>query len=146
MKSLILFFLIGLSLSYNPEDAVSYARKYCKDYNSEYYHYDGVDGPNFVSQCLKAGGQDFDKCVGVDKKGAIPLLGNLKSCLIQKGWKTRANSIPKNFKPGYPFIGPASAMIATKVTNTSITFCRHSADTCSGRTSKDNYIFFYLPD
>ena len=30
MKALILFFLVGFSLSYNPKVEVSYARLYCK--------------------------------------------------------------------------------------------------------------------
>ena len=65
-------------------------------YNS-YSNYKDIygDNSNYISQCLIAGGQDFEKCVGVDSKGSIYLLGNLKTCLIQKGWKTRANSIPK---------------------------------------------------
>ena len=123
MKSLIIFFLIGLSLSYDPNKAISYARKYCKSYNTAYDYYEGIDATNFVSQCLLEGGQKFDDCYGLDKKGSFRLLGNLKACLIQKGWKTRANSIPKQFKAGYPFIGHVSAMNATEIKTNYIKFC-----------------------
>ena len=145
MKTIILFLIIGLSLSYDPDKAVSYARQYCKKYNTDYKEYD-FDGTNFVSQCLIAGGQDFEKCVGVDNKGSIYLLANLKACLIQKGWKTRANSIPNKFKPGYPFIGASSVMIATDIKDDTITYCKHSSNTCDATTTDHRFIFFYLPD
>ena len=144
MKSLILFFLIGLSLSYEPEKAIAYARKYCDNYNKQFYNYEGYDAANFVSQCLAEGGQDFNKCIGLDNKNSFILIINLRTCLIQKGWKASI-TMPKQFKGGYPFFGPDSVMIATEVKDNSITYCRHSKDSCDEKiTSFENYLFFYL--
>ena len=130
MKSLILFFLIGLSsLTYVPEKAISYARKYCKNYNSKYINYEGYDSSNFVSQCLLEGGQDFDGCVGLETKGSFILIVSLRTCLIEKGWKLRIGK-PKEFKAGYPFFDSESVMIATEVKDDYIKYCRHSVDLC----------------
>ena len=54
MKIIAILLLLGISLSYNPEDAVSYAKTYCYKYNPSYNNYKGNygDGANFVSQCM----------------------------------------------------------------------------------------------
>ena len=147
MKSLILFFLIGLSsLSYVPEKAISYARKYCDNYNTKYNYYEGYDGANFVSQWMVEGGQDFDNCVGLDSKCNFVLMINLRTCLIQKGWRTLIGR-PKKFKAGYPFFGAESVMIATEVKDDYIKFCRHSMNRCDEKiTEFENYLYFYLPN
>ena len=36
MKAILLFLLIGLTLSYSTSDAIAYAKKYCGTYNSAY--------------------------------------------------------------------------------------------------------------
>ena len=81
MKLTLLIALMGLALSYNAGAAVAYATKHCKIYNENYNTYPGVDCANFVSQCLIAGGQSLSDCVGLDKKGAIPSINKLQSCL-----------------------------------------------------------------
>ena len=144
MKSIILFLIIGLSFSYNANDAISYARKYCKSYNTYYASYPGLDTANFVSQCLIAGGQTFDNCLGLDDKGSISNIANLISCLIKKGWKYQ-EGFTKKFLPGYPFfLRNNDAMLATDVSGKNITFCGHSTDRCNRTTSGDQYTYFYL--
>lgn len=45
---------------YNASAAISYARRYARDPNTNSYPYFGSDCTNFVSQCLYAGGMDMD--------------------------------------------------------------------------------------
>ena len=95
---------------------------------------------------MAEGGQDFDKCVGLDSKGSFVLMVNLRACLIQKGWKTLIGR-PKQFKAGYPFFGAESVMIATEVKDDYIKFCRHSMNRCDEKiTEFENYLYFYLPN
>ena len=57
MKYIFLLIVTGLSLSFNPKAAISYARKYCSNYNTNYelYVYTGAtDLASYVSQCLVA--------------------------------------------------------------------------------------------
>ena len=85
MKYLFLIsLLIGYSLSYSTTKAINYARKYCQNYNPDYKKYANADCANFVSQCLIAGGQSLSGCSGLDAKGAIPLVSNLRNCLTKK--------------------------------------------------------------
>ena len=58
MKAIVLILLVGISLSYNPGAAVSYAHQYCQKYNKNYNNYknSGGDCANFVSQCIVLGG------------------------------------------------------------------------------------------
>jgi hypothetical protein len=93
MKAIVIVLLVGISLSYNPGAAVSYARSHCNNYNPAYNNYKGRGGDcaNFVSQCLVLGG-------GHEKlKGGHPCRGypcgfeeigakNLGDCLQKKGW------------------------------------------------------------
>ena len=58
MNYILLIILIGAITSYNRNAAVSYAKKYCSNYNPNYRNYnpDGGDCANFFSQSLIAGG------------------------------------------------------------------------------------------
>lgn len=84
--------------SYNRDTAVSYARKYALNYqsNSTYgTYYQGTDNgggdcANFVSKCLKSGGLLSQPIPGVE---------NLVNTLLNGGLATRANSI-NELKPG----------------------------------------------
>ena len=51
MKLIVIFLLLGVC--YNADEAVTYARNYCKKYNREYPSFVG-DCSSFVSQCLIA--------------------------------------------------------------------------------------------
>ena len=143
---IILFCLLIVSLSaYNTGNDISYARQYCKNYNTKYIRYDGVDCANFVSQCLKAGGQDLSGCAGLDSKGAIPYVPNLQSCLTKKGWKSQ-KGVPNKFKGGYPFFIPNQhAMIATAVNGKTVTYCGHTNDRCDATLNNQDYLYYYLP-
>ena len=144
MKSIILLLLIGLSISYSTSEAIAYARGYCNIYNSAYENYYGSDNANFVSQCLIAGGQTLDGCIGIDNKGSIPNIADLKSCLTKKGWKSQIGYTHK-FKAGYPFFtNNEDAMLATVVVGNEIRFCGHTKDRCDRVTSGDQYTYFYL--
>ena len=144
MKTVIFCLLIVSLSAYNRDKAISYARKYCKNYNSDYKKYTGADCANFVSQCLKAGGQSLSGCTGLDAKGAIPYVPNLRSCLTKKGWKSQ-KGVSNKFKGGYPFfIGNDHAMIATAVNGKTVTFCGHTNDRCDATVNNQNYIYYYL--
>ena len=145
MKIILLSILIGLTLSYDTESAILYAKKYCKKYNTD-YKYDGVklQSPFFVSQCLKAGGFDFNGCGGGREGGLLMTCSDLKSCLTKKGWKSKIG-VPKGFKGGYPFFnGNQIAMIATDVSGNTVTYCSHVPDACGKTTSSNNYVYYYL--
>ena len=144
MKSLILFLLIGLSILYNTKDAVSYARKYCNINDYIYYEYKDSFGysANFVSRCLKTGGQQLTGCVGLDSKGDIHLISNLRSCLTKKGWKSQ-KGMPKGFKAGYPFFSENHAKIATYVRENNIKYCSHSNNRCDASINADSSFYYY---
>ena len=102
---MILFFLLGISLSYDPQAVVEYANKYCKETNPEYdedQENDVGSGVNFVIQCLIAGGLVISNCL-TNGKGSISNSIDLSSCLIQKGWKSSEIG-SKKFKAGYPVV------------------------------------------
>jgi len=148
MKGITLLILLGLALSsnYNPDNAIKYARTYCKNYNSKYYNYakDGGDCANFVSQCLKAGGLNLDDCAGwVDYYGCLPRVSDLQSCLKAKGWHS-SNTMPRGFRGGYPiFLQDGShAMIATGVSGSTVIFCGHTNDRCD-YTISSGITYFY---
>ena len=146
MKALIFLFLVGFSLTYNPSAAVSYARRYCKNYNGKYIKYPGADCANFVSQCMKAGGMSFNDCksVGwVNENGCMPNVGGLKSCLKKKKWKEYSKR-PNCFKAGYPFFyGNSHAVIASFVNGNNIKYCGHTNDRCDQPLSDS--VLFYCP-
>ena len=144
MKAILLFLLIGLTLSYSTSDAIAYAKKYCGTYNSAYIKYNGKDCANFVSQCMHAGGQSFSDCGGRDGKGMIPGVSNLKACLKSKGWKS-ASTKPKGFKAGYPvFVKSYShAMLAVGFSGSDILVASHTNPRCGKPFAASKLDFFY---
>ena len=90
MKTILIFFLLGLIFSYDGTSAATYAQKYCNNYNPNYNKYESktAENINFISQCISiGGGQDFEGCEGRDDKGMFTKGSDLKNCLISKGWK-----------------------------------------------------------
>ena len=150
MKAYIIILLLGISLSYNPKAAIEYANKYCSNYNKIFYNYnsenDGRDSANFVSQCLHEGGQSFEGCNGVDLKGMIPRVSDLKACLLSKGWKSSLGVKPVNFKAGYPIFikNYHRAMLATDVKGDTINYSGHSPDRCNAKFRANVIEFYYL--
>ena len=138
MKAIIVCLLLGLSFSYSDIGAINYALRYCNNYNPKYNSYKGTEkeeSANFVSQCISiGGGQDLSGCEGLDDKGMIPKISDLKRCLISKGWKIGAK-----ISTGDPlFLRTGSyAMIFTGFDNKRlmIKFSSHSPDRCDGVTS-----------
>ena len=145
MKLTLLLALIGLALSYNADAAVTYAIKYCRDYNNNYNTYPGVDCANFVSQCLIAGGQTLSGCSGLDSKGTLPAVSDLKTCLSKKGWKSSSTK-PSSFKAGYPFFhnSYSHAMIATKISGSYVYYAGHTNDRCGDTYIISGVTFYYL--
>ena len=134
MKSILICLLLGLTLSYNAEFAVLYAKKYCGASNPNYHDYRKIDpnkeSYNFMSQCIHAGGQDFTGCEGLDDKGMLTDTYDLQKCLLMKGWKKT-----DVFAPGYPIFRKTASvvmngMIATGVEGPFIKFCSHCYDRC----------------
>ena len=144
MKTIILFLLISLSLTYNPDEAVKYARKYCKNYNPKYYDYTNLGGDcaNFVSQCLIAGGFSFKGCVNVKPSGVIAGCTSLKNCLVKKGWKAYKER-PNGFRGGYPMIkiDESHSIMATEVNGNKVKYCGHTRNACDETL---NYAVFYM--
>ena len=146
MKSIIIFILIGISINYIPSQAISYARRYCQNYNTRYDTYpEDEKAASFVSQCLVAGGINFwnTNCSSI-RKGIIYGPYNLYNCLTKIGWK-RSTKLTKEFKSGYPFfIGKNIPKIATYVSNISITYCSHAPDRCDAKIQpRSDFIYFY---
>ena len=135
MKAIILLFLIGFSLTYNTADAVRYARTYCKSHAPPYGVYEPEDkeGAIFISQCMIAGGMDFQSCSVSwrDNHGYLQRVKDLKSCLTQKGWK-HSTTRPASFKAGYPIFSTSysHAMIATAIDGKGVRYCSHNNDRC----------------
>ena len=134
MKSIIVLFLIGLTLSYDRSAALSYAKQHCRNYNRSYNNYAGKGGDcaNFVSQCLKAGGMNLSNCGGwVDSKGCLPAVADLKVCLQRKGWKHSTRK-PPGFKAGHVLFSTthSHAMLASYVSGNNIRVYGHTNDRC----------------
>ena len=148
MKTIILLFLIGLSFSYNPGEAVKYAKKYWQNYNPKYANYknDGGDCANFVSQCMIAGGLSFSGCnvSWRDGHGCLPRVKDLKSCLTQKGWH-HSTSKPAKFKAGYPIFSRSHshAMLATTVDGNTVKFAAHTTNYYDHKLSES--VDYYYP-
>ena len=145
MKLTLLIALIGLALSYNAGKAVTYALKHCKSYNKNYNTYPGLDCANFVSQCLIAGGQTLSGCSGLDSKGTLPAVSDLKTCLSKKGWKSSSTK-PSSFKAGYPFFhnSYAHAMLATKISGSKVYYAGHTNDRCGNAYMTGDVTYYYL--
>ena len=108
--------------------------KYCNNYNPNYNNYKGRDkneAANFVSQCISVGGgQSLDGCEGLDDKGMITSIHQLKKCLISKKW--RKTTAPLLGDPLF-LLGSFQAMILTDyhdLYNTN--FSSHEPDRCNG--------------
>ena len=131
MKVVLLLVLVGLALSFNPSAALNYASAHCKKYNSKYNTYPGNDSANFVSQCLIAGGLKLSDCPGLDRKGAIPYIPNLRKCLTKRGWSAHSSK-PACFKAGYPFFTSSygHAMLAAKISGSKVYVYGHTNDRC----------------
>ena len=149
MKSIVTILLLGISLTYSPEAAVSYAKTYCNQYNPAYNNYKGKggDGANFVSQSMYKGGQSFDGCAGKDDKGMIKGASDLKTCLTSKGWRTSMTR-PGSFKQGYPVFlkqSPASCpFIATGISGNYVIVSSHTPDACNLRIKANNLEYYFL--
>ena len=151
MKTIIIFFLIGLALSYNPSAAVSYAKAHCRSYNSNFNNYKGNGGDcaNFVCQCLIAGGIDIkNQCKGHysywDGK-CIVRVRDIRSCLSHLGWKY-SKTLPSQFKAGYPMVHTdgSHTILAVSVSGKSVRFAGHTTDYCDQPLSASVY-YYYLP-
>ena len=145
MKYFLFALLLTLSLSYDGNKAKNYALQYCRNYNTAYNKYPGVDCANFVSQCLKAGGFDFSNCSGKDNKGMIINCGKLSSCLTKNGWKS-SSSRPSGFKIGYPFFlkDYSHVMLSTAINSKSISYAGHTNDRCGDMTISSGIVYYYL--
>ena len=148
MRAIIVLFLIGLSLSYNREAAVEYAKQYWKNYNKDYINNAemGGDCANFVSQCMIAGGFNFYGCSVTlrDEKGCLPRVKDLSSCLLQKGWH-QSRTLPPSFKAGYPvfLVEGSHVMIASSVNEGVVKISGHTNDRCDATISGN--IEYYFP-
>ena len=140
MKIIILLLLIGLSLTYDRSAAIKYARTLCSSYH--YPEYEQTSA-SFVSQCMIAGGMNFNSCsIGWrDEHGGFPRATDLKSCLQQKGWK-HSSSRPASFKAGYPIFSTQyeHAMLATAISGNSVRFA--TPDVCD-RTIYSGIEYYY---
>ena len=146
MKYILILLFIGLIASYNPDAAVSYAKKYCRNYNSAYPNYKGRGGDcaNFVSQCLKKGGFDFKGCANLNEAGLNIGVTSLRNCLLKKGWKEHSKK-PSNFRSGYPMakLDYSHAIIASSVSGNTIKFCAHTTDYCDKTLGYS--VYYYTP-
>ena len=134
MKAILIFILLGLTFSYNRGGAAAYAKKYCDKYNPDYNKYTNrtEESANFVSQCISAGGQDFEGCEGRDDKGMFKDGYALKNCLISKGWKK--TNIPQKGNPVFYKLGTYPLLITEDgVINHRVTCCSHKPDRCNAR-------------
>ena len=146
----MLLFLLGFTLSYDANEAVKYANKYCPSSNPLYGEdedFSDIGGANYVTQCLIAGGLDISKCITNDK-GTISNAVDLSSCLLQQGWKS-STEMPKSFKAGYPVIVFQSlCYIATEVDGENVKFSSHGWQTkCNenlGSIVGSPPIYYYL--
>ncbi|MDK2964409.1 MULTISPECIES: amidase domain-containing protein [Lacrimispora] len=101
-----------MATSYSYSDAVSYANKYYKNYNSNYPDWNsaGGDCANFISQCLYAGGKSMKGTPGTKKaadnfanwfsKGTSQNVKNVSSTwrgadAFRNYWQTNASSYKK---------------------------------------------------
>ena len=144
MKTILLLVLVGLAISYNANAAVNYAKRYCKNYNGAYNTYPGEDCANFVSRCLIAGGLSLSGCPGLDSRGAIPLVANLRTCLRKKNWHS-SSTRPGSFKAGYPFFhnSYSHAMLATSISGSKVYYAGHTNDRCGDVYMTSGVTYYY---
>ena len=144
MKAILIFILLGLTFSYNRGGAAAYAKKYCDKYNPDYNKYTNrtEESANFVSQCISAGGQDFEGCEGRDDKGMFKNSGDLKKCLIKKGW-TKKN-VPQKGSPAFVKVSYMTMIISDISLKGEVAYCSHTPDRCNGRLGH-RFLEFYSP-
>ena len=143
MKNQIFILLICIFgiFSYNPKKAIKYAYTYCDKRNPNYADYSNKygDSPNFISQCLIEGGENF-KGFATDKYGAIIDTGVLEDYLKKNGWNYKSSSsIPSGFKPGGIIIDNRYAMIAV----TENTYAAHSKDKCGAKIYSGTHKYYW---
>ena len=149
MKTIIIILLLGISLSFDAGASRAYAARYNTEYNPNYknYKYQEGDSANFVSQCLYNGGQSFSGCAGLDSKGMIPKVNDLKTCLLSKGWRSSSTK-PVNYKSGYPMFYKnsygTSALIATRIEKTIVFYCSHNPDGCGFMKESTEGLEYYF--
>ena len=140
MKIIILLLVIELSLTYDRSAAIKYARTYCQTYHIPEFEQTSA---SFVSQCMIAGGMDFSSCSvnWRDDHGGLPRVRDLKSCLLQKGWKY-SSTRPASFKAGYPIFSTQydQAMLATGISGNRVIFA--SPNVCD-RTISSSIEYYY---
>ena len=78
-----------------------------------------------------AGVQSLSGYSGLDSKGTLPLVSNLRKCLSKKNWKS-SSTRPGSFKAGYPFFHNSyeHAMLATKISGSKVYYAGHTNDRC----------------
>ena len=146
MKLFILFLIFQFIFSYQPSDAVKYAKKYGEINNPKYITYDERENEdvNFVSQCLFAGGESFSGCRGKDRKGMIFYYNDLLECLRSKGWEERKTK-DSDFKAGYPVLlfKDRHPMIAIGFEGDKTLYCGHRNNECNQTKKDEELIFLY---
>ena len=131
------------SSDYINEEAIEYARKYCKDRNNNYAYLSNSENEkvNFVSQCLFEGGQSFSGCRGKDIYGILGTYNDLTDCLQKKGWKISATKNDK-IKEGYPAFekGKRNFLIITDFKDNKVIYCAHKG-LCNKEIDENNLIY-----
>ena len=143
MKNQIFILLICFVVifSYDAERAISYANTYCDKRNPDFgdYSNDFGDSPNFISQCLIAGGEDLS-AYERDQYGSIISTDVLVRYLNENGWNSQSSSsIPDNFPPGGIIIDNRYAMIAI----TKTTYAAHSNDKCGAQIYDGTHTYYW---
>ena len=147
MKTILICLILGLTLSYNPQAAITYGNTYCRKYNPQYssYAHSGGDCANFVSQCLHAGGLDFSGCAHVNRQGMIPGCTSLQNCLRSKyGWK-KYTTRPPNYQPGYPIfrISHAHTLLVVGFQGNKLLIDAHTTDKCQAPIDEKDLVYYY---
>ena len=142
----LIFAINSNNLEYIPQDAINYAKTYCKNYNPNYksYDLDEYEEPNFISQCLFAGGQSFSGCKSKDEYGMVIRYNDLQDCLKSKGWiDTRTRD--SRFKLGYPIFkfNDRYPLLAVGFKGNKILYAAHRRDVCEQEIEDDVLIFYY---
>ena len=144
---LIFSLLLIITYSYNPKDAIKYAKKYYKDYNPNYGKYvdNIVERNNFISQCLFAGGFSFSGCRGKDRYGMVPSYNDIVDCLDKKNWKYSKDKNP-NFKLGNLIakFDSRELYIPIDIKDNKIIYCTHATNSCSEEINISDVVFYYL--
>jgi hypothetical protein len=176
MKRLMHFviFLITFQVfaqTYNPEEAVKYAQRWCNGRNPNYNNWNPKDCANFVSQCLKAGGLNLSKGIdpnlspphnGVDGKGCITKASHLVKHLVnyQNAPMTPVNGLnpPTDHDVGDPMF-KASAETGIEADHSFFCssldwkadrlYCTHTEDHCNADCSNwfgptQRYLYFHI--